>query len=271
MFNDLQPYLRLLCCLLLSAGMHGAMGFYVWGDAPAAARMAPAPVAVSLLTVAQDSPPLVPQAKAPRQPQEAVSRPAMPAARPSPPVAALAKQAALARPASPLPGKVRPEADRARPEVEPLAADTVCMVPQDVLAADASAQGGPGLPSTSTKAVAADGPSRTVASLRKAAAPVPAEGPELTEAVPNYRSNPLPEYPYLARKKHWEGIVWLLVDVSAEGKVDDLRVERSCGHSILDRAASRTVRRWEFSPAMRAGLPTASQVRIPVRFRLEDS
>ena len=52
--------------------------------------------------------------------------------------------------------------------------------------------------------------------------------------------------------------------------VDDLRVEQSCGHRVLDRAASRTVRRWQFSPAKRAGLPVSSQARIPVRFRLED-
>ncbi len=92
----------------------------------------------------------------------------------------------------------------------------------------------------------------------------------LLEAIPNYRSNPLPKYPYLARQRHWEGTVWLLVDVSADGLVDDLRVEQSCGHQVLDRAASRTVRRWQFSPAKRVGLPVSSQVRLPVRFRLED-
>ena len=92
----------------------------------------------------------------------------------------------------------------------------------------------------------------------------------LVEAIPHYRSNPLPEYPRLARKKHWEGVVWLLVDVSADGSVEDLEVEKACGHKVLDRAAERTVKRWQFSPATRGGLPVSSQVRIPVRFRLED-
>jgi len=96
-------------------------------------------------------------------------------------------------------------------------------------------------------------------------------GGALTEAMPNYRNNPLPEYPYIARQRHWEGVVWLLVDVSAKGLVDDVDVEQSCGHRVLDRAASRTVRRWEFTPATRAGMPVESQVRIPVRFSLEDS
>jgi protein TonB len=96
-------------------------------------------------------------------------------------------------------------------------------------------------------------------------------GEALVEAMPNYRSNPLPEYPYIARQRHWEGVVWLLVDVSAEGLVDDVDVERSCGYRALDRSARKTVQRWEFTPAMRAGLPVESQVRIPVRFSLEDS
>jgi protein TonB len=92
----------------------------------------------------------------------------------------------------------------------------------------------------------------------------------LVEAIPHYRSNPLPRYPRLARKKHWEGVVWLLVDVSADGSVEDLDVEKTCGHKVLDRAAERTVNRWQFFPATRGGLPVSSQVRIPVRFRLED-
>jgi protein TonB len=96
-------------------------------------------------------------------------------------------------------------------------------------------------------------------------------GDVLVEAMPNYRNNPLPEYPYIARQRHWEGVVWLVVDVSAEGLVDDVDVERSCGYRTLDRSARKTVQSWQFTPAMRAGLPVESQVRIPVRFSLEES
>ena len=96
-------------------------------------------------------------------------------------------------------------------------------------------------------------------------------GGELTEAMPNYRSNPLPEYPYIARQRRWQGVVWLLVDVSAKGLVDDVALVQSCGYRVLDRAAIKAVKSWEFSPATRAGLPVESQVRIPVRFSLEDS
>ena len=62
--------------------------------------------------------------------------------------------------------------------------------------------------------------------------------------------------------------MWLVVDVAANGSVEGVEVERSCGYRVLDRAASRTVKDWEFTPATRAGLPVESRVRIPVRFSL---
>ncbi|MDT8443426.1 MAG: energy transducer TonB [Desulfuromonadales bacterium] len=95
--------------------------------------------------------------------------------------------------------------------------------------------------------------------------------PAFIEAVPEYRSNPLPEYPRLARQRHWQGVVWLMVNVSADGLVENLQIEQSCGHQVLDRAARRSVNSWRFSPAKRDGLPVSSQVRIPVRFVLEGS
>ena len=51
--------------------------------------------------------------------------------------------------------------------------------------------------------------------------------------------------------------------------VEDLSVEASSGYKVLDRAATRTVSRWSFEPATRAGIPVSSKARIPVRFRLE--
>ena len=92
-----------------------------------------------------------------------------------------------------------------------------------------------------------------------------------TDAVPAYLSNPIPDYPRLARRRSWQGVVWLLVDVSSTGEVADLAVEQSSGYRILDRAASETVRSWTFVPARSGGLAVASQVRVPVEFVLEGS
>jgi protein TonB len=113
---------------------------------------------------------------------------------------------------------------------------------------------------------------RPAGSARPAETTPPSAPPaaEMTSAEPRYRSNPLPEYPYLARQRHWEGLVWLLVSVSAEGRVDDLQVAESSGYGVLDKSAMKTVRRWRFSPAKRGGLPVESMVKVPVRFRLEE-
>lgn len=91
----------------------------------------------------------------------------------------------------------------------------------------------------------------------------------LTAAIPKKTGNPLPEYPLIAREKNWQGVVWLLVDVSDRGEVVNLVVEKSCGYRALDRSALQAVRQWQFTPAHNIGVPVKSQVRIPVRFQLE--
>lgn len=104
--------------------------------------------------------------------------------------------------------------------------------------------------------------------------PAPLEGKAetalpLVEAVPLYRENPSPAYPGLARRRGYEGVVLLDVLVSAEGRVGELRVARSSGYSLLDRAAVEAVDGWRFEPGRRGGRPVAMRVRVPVRFRLQ--
>jgi protein TonB len=88
--------------------------------------------------------------------------------------------------------------------------------------------------------------------------------------LPRYRSTPEPEYPAAARRERQEGVVLLAVEVSAQGRPTEVVVKRSSGFELLDRSAVRAVRRWRFEPARTAGLPIASHVEIPVRFRLDD-
>jgi len=61
-----------------------------------------------------------------------------------------------------------------------------------------------------------------------------------------------------------------MVTVSAAGRVEELEVAESSGYGVLDKAALKSVRRWRFFPAEKAGLRVASQVRVPVRFKLRD-
>jgi len=174
----------------------------------------------------------------------------------------------------PSPNKPLSGVSHDRPEVKKPQAERLCMVPQDVISEQTpawSAEAKSFVPVAGIAAAETSGTTLPADQTDGVASTGHSGSHELVDAIPDYSNNPLPEYPPLARQRHWQGVVWLLVEVSDEGLVETLHVERSCGHSVLDRAASRTVKRWRFTPARRAGVPAASQVRIPVRFRLEDS
>lgn len=83
-----------------------------------------------------------------------------------------------------------------------------------------------------------------------------------------YLSNPAPPYPGLSRELGEEGRVQLRVLVSAEGKAQEIEVNKSSGHERLDRAASRAVWNWRFVPGRRDGQPLAAWVIVPINFSL---
>jgi protein TonB len=84
-----------------------------------------------------------------------------------------------------------------------------------------------------------------------AAVDIKKETPVVREAVPLYKVNPPPEYPRLARKRGYQGTVVLEVMVDQNGRVGDLRLFTSSGHSILDKKAMASVKGWLFEPAMK--------------------
>jgi len=86
-----------------------------------------------------------------------------------------------------------------------------------------------------------------------------------------YAGNPLPKYPRIARRKGWEGKVWLHVRVSAVGLVEEVTVERSSGYKSLDRAALKAVQNWRFYPVHQGLNPVAGEARVPVRFEIQES
>jgi protein TonB len=88
------------------------------------------------------------------------------------------------------------------------------------------------------------------------------------QAFPLYQDNPPPDYPALARKRNWEGRVELDVLVGRDGRVMDLKVERSSGYSLLDRSALKSVSQWHFEPGKRGDERLDMWVRVPVVFRL---
>jgi len=89
-------------------------------------------------------------------------------------------------------------------------------------------------------------------------------GPDST-----WRNQP-PAYPIEAARVGAQGIVTLLVSVSAQGLASDVSVFGSSGTASLDRAARNAVRRWHFTPARIEGTPIPFEYKLDIRFILGD-
>ena len=89
------------------------------------------------------------------------------------------------------------------------------------------------------------------------------------EARPIYRSNPPPTYPRIARIRGYQGDVMLDVLVNKNGTVGDLKVIKSSGYPLLDRAAKSSVKNWLFEPGMVGNEKLKMWVRVPIRFELK--
>lgn len=88
-------------------------------------------------------------------------------------------------------------------------------------------------------------------------------------AIPLLKNNPPPVYPKSARRKGYQGKVILKVLVAANGSVEDIELEKSCGYGILDRTALAAVRDWQFKPGIKNGKKIKMWVKVPVRFQLK--
>jgi len=91
-------------------------------------------------------------------------------------------------------------------------------------------------------------------------APVPA--PLVLEVVPG--ENPAPDYPWIARRRRWEGVVTIRVFVDSVGTVVQASVARSSRHDVLDAAALAAVRRWRYQ-----GGPGETTQEVEFRLRRE--
>ncbi|GAB5606178.1 energy transducer TonB [Sideroxyarcus sp. TK5] len=98
--------------------------------------------------------------------------------------------------------------------------------------------------------------------------------PVQLDAEPDYRAdylnNPRPPYPLVARRMGYQGKVVLNVEVLAEGRAGEVKLQTSSGYDILDKAALQTVKTWKFSPATRFGQPVTQWFLVPIKFSLEE-
>ena len=84
-----------------------------------------------------------------------------------------------------------------------------------------------------------------------------------------YEDNMRPQYPRMARRRGYEGVVTLKVLVSREGEVLEVRVLKTSGYSILDEEAKRTVIKYRFEPGSQNGEKIDMWGSIPIRFQLK--
>jgi protein TonB len=74
------------------------------------------------------------------------------------------------------------------------------------------------------------------------------------------------EYPWIAKRRHWEGTTVVQLRFTADGRVEDISVVEKSGHDILDDAAVKMIRSAAPLPIPPEGLRI---VLVPIRFRLE--
>jgi len=77
---------------------------------------------------------------------------------------------------------------------------------------------------------------------------------------------PPPPYPPGGPEDRDARIVVLIVDLSADGTVTAVALEKSSGFPELDTATMEAASNWHFNPLLKEGNPVAGKARIPVSF-----
>ncbi|GGP17730.1 energy transducer TonB [Silvimonas iriomotensis] len=236
---DSPAHVRGLLLALLASGLIHGLAFTVLGPALSHHEV---PILAEPFTLQIILPPLQPPtrptpAPSAQPPQHQQAEPTAAAAIPVP---------ARAPRISPNPHLPTPHSQAAQPQpvASPAAAPAVS-VPQPVAAPE--------------PAVAVSAP----------APPVAADEPvSEARADAGYLHNPPPVYPDFAQARGWVGRVLLKVHVLASGRADQVELQQSCGHKLLDDAARRAVQEWAFVPAKRGNTAIDSWVSVPIDFKL---
>lgn len=123
------------------------------------------------------------------------------------------------------------------------------------------------LPTEQTTAI------QTITNVIPPPAPPPM-APAVVKTPPRSPSKGLsrPDYPPTARRLNQEGTVILMIYVLEDGRVGDVRIEKSSGFEKLDEAAATHAKRaWRFIPGKEGNKNVAAWGRFAVTFRLEEA
>ncbi len=77
-----------------------------------------------------------------------------------------------------------------------------------------------------------------------------------------------PIYPRRAAELGQQGIVHIHAYVQPNGRADEIKVNTTSGHRLLDKAALAAVKTWRFEAPKKAGKTIAGWVAVPVKFIL---
>lgn len=92
----------------------------------------------------------------------------------------------------------------------------------------------------------------------------------LARAKPDYRKRLDIPYPAAAKRRREEGEVVVTVLMDARGHPTTVQLRQSSGYRLLDDAAVNAIRLWEFQPVKIDGQAVATEVEVPVDFKLAD-
>ena len=180
-----------------------------------------------------------------------------------------ARQQMPQRPVEPQP-QTPPVQQAPQPPSTPQMASLDLAVPQ--LSSNISiAAAAPSLTGLTAQAVAPAAPPTPAAAPAAPAASVAAS----TQAAPNNDAEViplnevLPIYPDSARRRGIEGYVKLAFTITADGKVENIRVLESSPANVFEREARRAAVRWRFSPSSENGQLVAREAVKTLQFRLE--
>ncbi len=93
-------------------------------------------------------------------------------------------------------------------------------------------------------------------------------GPQGVDAPARLAGLTKPRYPWLSRKRGEHGTVVLSVEVRADGTCGRVKLVRSSGHTRLDHAALKSLKRAKFMPAKRLGRPVSQTRNFEFDFKL---
>ena len=79
-----------------------------------------------------------------------------------------------------------------------------------------------------------------------------------------------PEYPVSEVRQGHEGTVLLALEILPNGRVGQVRIERSSGYEKLDASAAREARKWRMKPGTSDGTAKAMWRIVPIKFQLKN-